>query len=78
INLTKSIARSFGRESVVAVSIATGWVRTYMAENFVVRHGKDAAVGDIPIVEMAEQVELAELVAFLLRPSQAPVNGVTF
>ncbi|MBX5167618.1 MULTISPECIES: SDR family NAD(P)-dependent oxidoreductase [unclassified Rhizobium] len=78
INLTKSIARSFGRDGVVAVSIAPGWVRTDMAEEFVVKHGKDAVVGDIPIGEMAETAEIAELVAFLLRPSQASVNGATF
>lgn len=78
INLTKSIARSFGRDGVVAVSIAPGWVRTDMAEDFVAKHGKDAAVGDIPIGEMAETAEIAELVAFLLRPSQASVNGATF
>ncbi|KZS55060.1 NAD(P)-dependent dehydrogenase (short-subunit alcohol dehydrogenase family) [Rhizobium sp. BK226] len=78
INLTKSIARSFGRDGVVAVSIAPGWVRTDMAEDFVAKHGKDAAVGDIPIGEMAETAEIAELVAFLLRPSQVSVNGATF
>ncbi|MBX5160697.1 SDR family oxidoreductase [Rhizobium sp. NZLR3b] len=78
INLTKSIARSFGRDGVVAVSIAPGWVRTDMAEEFVAKHGKDAVVGDIPIGEMAETAEIAELVAFLLRPSQASVNGATF
>ncbi|MDC7745763.1 SDR family NAD(P)-dependent oxidoreductase [Rhizobium binxianense] len=78
INLTKSIARSFGRDGVVAVSVAPGWVRTEMAEEFVAKHGKEAAVGDIPIGEMAETAEIAELVAFLLRPSQASVNGATF
>lgn len=78
INLTKSIARSFGRDGVIAVAIAPGWVRTDMAEDFVAKHGKDAAVGDIPIGQMAETVEIAELVAFLLRRSQASVNGATF
>ncbi len=78
VNLTKSIARSFGCDGVVAVSVAPGWVRTDMAEDFVTRHGKDAAVGDIPIGAMAEPAEIAELVAFLLRPSQASVNGATF
>ena len=33
---------------------------------------------DVPIGEMAEPAEIAELVAFLLRPSQASVNGATF
>ena len=77
INLTKSIARSFGADGVVAVAIAPGWVRTEMAEDFVARHGKQAAVGDIPIGEMAEAGDVAELVAFVLRPSQASLNGAT-
>lgn len=77
VNLTKSIARNFGRAGVVAVAVAPGWVRTDMAEEFVVRHGKEAAVADIPIGEMAEPTEVAELVAFLLRPSQASLNGAT-
>ncbi|WP_331376293.1 SDR family NAD(P)-dependent oxidoreductase [Sinorhizobium chiapasense] len=77
VNLTKSIARSFGRDGVVAISVAPGWVRTDMAEDFVAKHGKEAAVADIPIGEMAEVSEIAELVAFALRPSQRSLNGAT-
>lgn len=77
VNLTKSIAVSFGREGVVAVAIAPGWVRTEMAEAFVAKNGKAATVADIPIGEMAEPAELAELVAFVLRPSQLSLNGAT-
>jgi 3-oxoacyl-[acyl-carrier protein] reductase len=57
--------------------VAPGWVRTDMAEDFVAEHGKEAAVADIPIGEMAEPSEVAELVAFLLRPSQSSLNGAT-
>ncbi|AFL51165.1 3-oxoacyl-[acyl-carrier protein] reductase [Sinorhizobium fredii] len=77
INLTKSIARSFGADGVVALAIAPGWVRTEMAEEFVERFGKQAAVADIPIGEMAEVSEIAELVAFALRPSQRSLSGAT-
>ncbi|MEF0942711.1 SDR family NAD(P)-dependent oxidoreductase [Rhizobium sp. BR 362] len=77
VNLTKSIARSFGAEGVTAVAIAPGWVRTDMAVDFIAAHGKAAAVADIPIGEMAEPSEVAELVAFVLRPSQASLNGAT-
>lgn len=77
INLTKSIARSFGGDGVVAVTIAPGWVRTAMAEEFIAQHGKAAAVADIPIGEIAQPSEIAELVAFTLRPSQASLNGAT-
>lgn len=77
INLSKSIARSFGHEGVVSIAIAPGWVRTDMAEDFVQTHGLQAAVSDIPIGRMAEPSEVAELVAFALRPSQASLNGAT-
>ncbi|TCU13702.1 SDR family NAD(P)-dependent oxidoreductase [Rhizobium sullae] len=77
VNLTKSIARSFGADGVTAVAIAPGWVRTEMAEEFIAAYGKAAAVSDIPIAEMAEPSEVAELVAFILRPSQTSLNGAT-
>lgn len=77
VNLTKSIARSFGADGVTAVAIAPGWVRTDMAEEFIATHGKAAAVADIPIGEIASPEEVAELVAFVLRPSQASLNGAT-
>jgi 3-oxoacyl-[acyl-carrier protein] reductase len=76
-NLTKSIARSFGADAVTAVNIAPGWVRTDMAEDFIEKHGKSAAVADIPIGEMATPQEVAELVSFVLRRSQASLNGAT-
>ena len=76
-NLTKSIARSFGADGVTAVAIAPGWVHTDMAEQFIVKHGKKAAVLDIPIGEIASPSEVAELVAFVLQRSQPSLNGAT-
>jgi len=34
-------------------------------------------VADIPIGDMAQPAEIAELVAFVLRPSQRSLNGAT-
>jgi NAD(P)-dependent dehydrogenase (short-subunit alcohol dehydrogenase family) len=48
-----------------------------MAEDFVAQFGKQAAVSDIPIGEMAQPSEVAELVAFALRPTQRSLNGAT-
>jgi 3-oxoacyl-[acyl-carrier protein] reductase len=76
-NITKTIARSFGHEGVIAVAIAPGWVRTEMADGYTAIHGLKAAVGDIPIGKMAEKTEVAELVSFALRPSQVSINGST-
>lgn len=77
INLTKSIARSFGASGITAVAIAPGWVRTAMAEDFIATHGEAAAVSDIPIGVMALPAEVAELIAFILRPGQRSLNGAT-
>ncbi|KAB0679066.1 SDR family NAD(P)-dependent oxidoreductase [Aureimonas leprariae] len=77
VNVSKSIARSFGKDGVTSVAIAPGWVRTAMAEDFVARFGEAAATGDIPTGAMATPEEVAELVAFALRPSQRSLNGAT-
>jgi NAD(P)-dependent dehydrogenase (short-subunit alcohol dehydrogenase family) len=75
INLTKSVAQSYGAEAITAVAIAPGWVRTDMAEAFIAQHGEAAALSGIPIGAMAEAAEIGALVAFVLRPSQASLNG---
>lgn len=77
INLSKSLARSVAGDGIVSVAIAPGWVRTDMAEQFIAQHGEAAAVADIPLGRMASPEEVAELVAFALRPSQASLNGAT-
>lgn len=46
-----------------------------MAQDFIATHGKAAAVSDIPIGEIASTTEIAELVAFVLRP--ASLTGAT-
>lgn len=75
INLTKSVAQSHGHEGITAVALAPGWVRTEMAEAFIAQHGEAAALSGIPVGRMAEPVEIGELVAFALRPSQVSLNG---
>ena len=75
INLTKSVAQSHGAEGITAVALAPGWVRTEMAEAFIVQHGEAAALAGIPIGRMATPEEIGELVAFCFRPSQVSLNG---
>jgi 3-oxoacyl-[acyl-carrier protein] reductase len=77
INLTKSIARDFAHEGIIAVAIAPGFVRTEMAQDYADKYGKDAVVSDIPLKQMAEPEEIAELVTFVLQPSQRSLNGAT-
>lgn len=75
INLTKSVAQSFGPEGITAVALAPGWVRTEMAEAFIAQHGEAAALAGIPIGQMAAPQEIGDLVAFILRSTQPSLNG---
>lgn len=75
MNLTKTVARSFGSEGIYAVAIAPGWVRTSMAEEFIKNYGAAAALDEIPTGAMAEPEEIGEMVAFALRPSQVSLSG---
>lgn len=77
VNLTKSIARGFAHEGIIAVALAPGFVRTEMAQEYIDKYGKDAAVSDIPLGEMVEPEEVAELIAFVLHPDQRSLNGAT-
>ena len=48
-----------------------------MAEKFIATHSMAEAIDDIPIGDMAEPREIAELVAFVLRYGQDSLNGAT-
>ncbi|MEK8026802.1 SDR family NAD(P)-dependent oxidoreductase [Pseudaquabacterium rugosum] len=77
INLSKSIARSFGGQGIESVAIAPGWVETDMVRDYIATHGAAAVLQDIPIGATAAPAEVAELVAFVLRPGQRSLNGAT-
>ena len=77
INLTKSIARSFGHEGASAVCIAPGLVRTSMADSVIAKEGGESLIDEIPVGDIAEPNEVAELVAFVLRYGQDSLNGAT-
>ncbi len=75
VNLTQSIARGFGPNGVTAMAIAPGWVKTDMSDAYVREHGEAKALSGIPIGRMAETSEIADLVSFVLQPSQMSLSG---
>ncbi len=77
INLSKSIARSFGKDGVTSVAIAPGWVRTPMVEDLIGRLGEAATAQGIPTGKVATPEEVGDLVAFALQPHLRSLNGAT-
>jgi 3-oxoacyl-[acyl-carrier protein] reductase len=65
VALTRSIARGFGKEGIVAFNVAPGFTRTDMAKDFLEEYGEDYVAGDIALRRLTEPEDIAPLVAFL-------------
>jgi len=65
VALTRSIARGYGADNVVAYGIAPGFVDTDMADDFIRVHGAETVTREIPLGTMAPPEDVANVVAFL-------------
>lgn len=77
VALTKSIARGYAKDGVLAYGVAPGWVRTDMAEQSIQHVGMEALVRDIPMGAMAPPQDVANVVAFLAASLAPHATGTT-
>jgi NAD(P)-dependent dehydrogenase (short-subunit alcohol dehydrogenase family) len=78
VSLTRSIAKSFGKEGVKAFVIAPGFVRTDMAQEFMQQYGEDHAKGDLALERLTEPKDIAPLVTFIASGMADHATGATF
>ncbi len=76
VALTKSIARGFGQEGILAYGIAPGWVETEMAADYIRQHAAEIA-RDIPIGTVAPPQDIANTIAFLAAGLAPHMTGAT-
>jgi NAD(P)-dependent dehydrogenase (short-subunit alcohol dehydrogenase family) len=85
VGMTKSIARGFARDNILAFTVTPGFVMTGMAEDYVASRGGDKLLADIPLGRVAQPDEVANAVVYLAL--QAPpsmtgavldINGASF
>lgn len=72
-NLMKGIARGFGRDGVLAYSVAPGWVDTGLAAGQVDKSELD----HLPLQEVTPPEEVAEVIAFLASGRARHLTGAT-
>ncbi|MFQ5785165.1 MAG: SDR family NAD(P)-dependent oxidoreductase [Alphaproteobacteria bacterium] len=77
VALTRTIARGFGGDGVLAYAIAPGFVRTEMAEAFFAEHGEEGVVSEIPLGAVAPPQDIANVVAFLAAGLAPHATGTT-
>jgi 3-oxoacyl-[acyl-carrier protein] reductase len=76
ITLTKSIARGFAHQGVLAYAVAPGWVRTEMAEAYLTEHAEELA-RDLPMGVAAPPEDVANTVVFLASGAVPHMTGAT-
>jgi NAD(P)-dependent dehydrogenase (short-subunit alcohol dehydrogenase family) len=77
VALTKSLARGFGSDGVKAFSIAPGFTRTDMAQDFIDEYGEAHATADLALDELTEPEDVAPTAAFLLSGLADHATGTT-
>ncbi|TVR36181.1 MAG: SDR family oxidoreductase [Balneolaceae bacterium] len=75
---TKSMARNFSKQGVVAYTIAPGFIETDMARESVEILGKEALTRGSAFDEITQPAEVAKLAAFLAKGEVRHMTGSTF
>lgn len=77
IAMTKTIARAYGGEGVLAFAVAPGFTMTGMAEEYLASRGGDQLLADIPLGRVASVDEVAEAIRWLALDAPASLTGAT-
>ena len=75
VAMTKTIARGFAKDDILAFAICPGFTMTGMAEEYMESRGGDKLLTDIPLGRVAMPEEIAELAAFLALQAPASMTG---
>jgi NAD(P)-dependent dehydrogenase (short-subunit alcohol dehydrogenase family) len=75
IGMTKSIARGFARENILAYAVCPGFTMTGMAEDYLASRGGDKLLADIPLGRVATPEEVANAVRYLALEAPPSMTG---
>ena len=75
IGMTKSIARGYAGEGILAFAVCPGFTMTGMAEDYLESRGGAKLLADIPLGRVASSEEVAETVRWLAVDAPASATG---
>ncbi|PCD03893.1 3-oxoacyl-ACP reductase [Sphingomonas spermidinifaciens] len=75
VGMTKTIARGYAREGILAFAICPGFTMTGMADDYLESRGGDKLLADIPLGRVAEPVEVAAIARFCALEAPASMTG---
>ncbi len=75
VAMTKTIARAYAAEGILAFAICPGFTMTGMAEDYLASRGGDKLLADIPLGRVAMPEEVAEMVRWCALDAPASMTG---
>jgi 3-oxoacyl-[acyl-carrier protein] reductase len=80
VALTRSIARGYAKDGILAFIVAPGWVKTDMASVIYEpgHAGYESALTEIPMGDAAPPEQVANMIVFLLSGKVDHATGATF
>lgn len=75
VAMTKSIARGYAAQGILAFAICPGFTMTGMAEDYVSSRGGDKLLADIPLGRVAEPAEIAEMARWCALQAPPSMTG---
>ena len=75
VAMTKSIARGYAGQGLIAFAICPGYVMTGMAEDYLASRGGDKLLADIPLGRVAQPDEVASVATYLALDAPASMTG---
>jgi 3-oxoacyl-[acyl-carrier protein] reductase len=75
VAMTKSIARGYAAEQILAFAVCPGFTMTGMAEDYLASRGGDKLLADIPLGRVATPDEVASITAYLALDAPPSMTG---
>ncbi|WP_174287351.1 SDR family NAD(P)-dependent oxidoreductase [Sphingomonas bacterium] len=75
VAMTKTIARGYARENILAFAICPGFTMTGMAEDYLASRGGDKLLADIPLGKVADPAEVASVARYCALDAPASMTG---
>ena len=75
VAMTKSIARAYAHQEILAFAICPGFTMTGMAEDYLASRGGDKLLADIPLGRVAQPEEIASMARYCALDAPASMTG---
>jgi NAD(P)-dependent dehydrogenase (short-subunit alcohol dehydrogenase family) len=77
IGITKTIARGYAADGILAFAVAPGFTVSEMTEEYLQGRGGAAIIAEIPLRRVASTDEIAEVIRWLATEAPASSTGST-